>query len=120
MNFEEWCWDNNDVAGDGSGLDDTGKTWAEYIGGSELEQQIKMINPIAYLTDPADGDSAPNWYLRHGMRDRDTSFAVELELYYAALGDASIENVDFALAWLKPHSGNYDVQEAFAWLEGIL
>ena len=30
-NFTQYSWDHNSVAGDGSGLDDTGLTWAQYI-----------------------------------------------------------------------------------------
>jgi hypothetical protein len=58
--------------------------------------------------------------VRHGMADRDTSFAVEGTLYYALINDPSIQNVDFSFAWLKPHSGDYDIEEAYAWLAGIL
>ena len=31
LNFTQYGWDHNSVAGDGSGLDDTGLTWAQYI-----------------------------------------------------------------------------------------
>ncbi|MNU11827.1 hypothetical protein D3C72_2599870 [compost metagenome] len=50
------------------------------------------------------------------MVDRDTSFAVELALYYAVLNDETVEDVNFKLTWLRPHSGSYDVQEAYSWL----
>jgi hypothetical protein len=59
---------------------------------------------------------APYWYFRHGMRDRDTSFAVEVALYYAVLNARDVSNVNFELAWLKPHGGDYDVPEAYEWV----
>ncbi|MDR3304824.1 MAG: hypothetical protein LBS85_02175 [Clostridiales Family XIII bacterium] len=121
-NFTEWSWNNNILSGDGSGPDDTGLSWAQYITtaeGAAVVQQIKMINPLAYLKDSADADSAPYWYIRHGMADRDTAFAVELELYYAALNSSDVKDVNFELAWLQAHSGNYDVPEAYAWLAGV-
>ena len=65
-------------------------------------------------------DIAPYWYVRHGMDDRDNSFGKETEIYYAALNNSSIKDLDFEFAWLQPHSGNYDVQEAYAWLKGVL
>jgi hypothetical protein len=77
-----------------------------------------MVSPMTYLNSRA--DSAPYWYVRHGMVDRDTSFAVEVALYYAILEDPSVKDANFKLAWMRPHSGNYDVQEAYAWLAGVL
>lgn len=114
-NFTAYGWDNNQVPGDGSGPDDTGVQWAEYEADvGEVSRQLRLINPMQQLGTEA--DSAPYWYLRHGMVDRDTSFAVELALYYAVLNDETVKDVDFKLTWLRPHSGNYDVQEAYAWL----
>ncbi len=108
------------MPGDGSGLDDTGKKWDAYIAdpATTLDDQIRMVSPMTYLNSSA--DSAPYWYVRHGMVDRDTSFAVEVALYYAILKDPSVKDVNFRLAWMRPHSGNYDVQEAYAWLAGVL
>jgi len=41
---------------------------------------------------------------------------VEVALYYAVLNASGVSNVNFELAWLKPHSGNYDVPEAYEWV----
>jgi hypothetical protein len=48
--------------------------------------------------------------------DRDTSFAVEVALYYAVLNAHDVSNNNFELAWLKGHGGNYDVPEAYEWV----
>lgn len=116
-NFSEWSWNNNQKVGDGSGKDDTGLDWAGYIASSNntLAKQIKLINPVAYLNTAA--DSAPYWYVRHGMVDRDTGFAMQELLYQAIKKDASVKEVSFKLPYLVGHSGNYDVQEAFAWIK---
>ena len=116
MNFTPYGWDHNEVAGDGSGSDDTGEDFAAYTAGegAELARQIALIDPFTYLSSEA--DAAPYWYVRHGMIDRDTAFAVPVALTYAAKADESIRDVNFALAWMRPHSGNYDVQEAYHWL----
>ena len=116
-NFTEWTWTNNEVSADGSGVDDTGLAWSDYLASTEtnnLEEQIRLINPLAYLN--TDADSAPYWYVRHGMVDRDTAYAMQLALYYAIKNDPSVQDVSFKLPYLVPHSGNYDVQEAFAWI----
>jgi hypothetical protein len=117
-NFTEWSWNHNSMAGDKSGKDDTGKTWSEYIGGSELERQLKMIDPHSYLN--TDATAAPYWYYRHGMRDRDISFASEVLLYYGVLNDPSVKEVNFELDWLEGHGGNWDVREAYAWIASVL
>ena len=120
--FEPYSWDNDSVEGNGTGLDDTGLTWAEYMeteDGQALALQMRMTNAVAYLNDD-DGDKAPNWYVRYGMIDRDSSFAVETILCYSILNNADIENASFEFAWLQPHKGDYDVQEAYAWLDEVL
>tara|TARA_R110002167_G_scaffold313473_1_gene519129 strand:- start:450 stop:2162 length:1713 start_codon:yes stop_codon:yes gene_type:complete len=115
-NFTQWSWNNNEVLGDGSGTDDTGLAWSDYLAStSELATQLKLINPIAYLN--TDADSAPYWYVRHGMIDRDTAYAMQLTLYYAIKNDKSVRDVSFKMPYLTPHSGNYDVQEAFSWIK---
>ena len=120
-NFSAWSWDNNAVVADGSGSDDTGMTWADYISssdGADLATQLKLINPLAYLS--TDSTAAPHWYIRHGMIDRDTAFAMQTALYYAVKNDPDVQDVSFKLPYLVPHSGNYDVQEAFAWIKDTL
>lgn len=121
--FEFLSWELDAIAGNGVGKDDTGLTWEEYLAtdeGKELSKQIRMTSAVDYLVDSSDGDTAPYWYVRHGMKDRDTSFAVEAVLYYAMINDEAIKDVDFEFAWLQPHSGNYDVNEAYSWLKSIL
>jgi len=118
-NFAEWSWNNNAIPGDGVGWDDVGLPWRAFIqtdAGKAVLLQMKMINPMPYLVSDTEGDSAPYWYFRHGMLDRDTSFAVEAALYYAALNASDVSNTNFEFAWLKPHSGDYDVPEAYEWV----
>ena len=48
-------------------------TFEEYLASDEgalLSLQLRMTSPIPYLT-AEDGESAPYWYVRHGMADRD-------------------------------------------------
>jgi hypothetical protein len=119
-NFTEWSWNNNAATGDASGTDDTGLTFAQYaaLSSNTLATQIKLINPLAYLGTSA--DSAPYWYVRHGMVDRDTAFSMQTLLYFAIKNDTSVKDVNFKFPYLVPHSGNYDVQEAFAWIKAKL
>ena len=119
-NFTEWSWNNNQVRGDGSGPDDTGMSFSAYLAANvnNLATQIRLINPLAYLNTAA--DTAPYWYVRHGMIDRDTAFAMQVVLYHAIRKDPTVKEVDFKIPYLVPHSGNYDVQEAFTWIKAKL
>lgn len=120
-NFTAWSWTNNTVRGDGSGVDDTGLSWSAYLASSSstLATQLKLINPVAYLNTTT-ADTAPYWYVRHGMIDRDTAFAMQTLLYHAIKKDPTVKEASFKLPYLVPHSGNYDVQEAFGWIKAKL
>jgi hypothetical protein len=121
--FEFWSWNNHSAADITVGKNNTNLDWEAHLktpAGAALQLQMKMTNPIPYLMSATEGKSAPHWYVRHGMADRDTSFAVEALLYYTLINDPSVEDVDFSFAWIKGHSGNYDVPEAYAWLAGVL
>ncbi|EPC7178421.1 subtype B tannase [Acinetobacter baumannii] len=118
-NFTQWSWDHNSKTADGSGQDDTGLSWENYLNSNSstanlLKDQLKMVNPIAYLNTTT--DTAPYWYIRHGMLDRDTSFAMQMILYYAVTNDSKVKDTNFKLPYLTGHAGNYDVQEAFKWI----
>ncbi len=125
--YEFYSWNNDKDSKNSAGKDETGKTWDEFMKtkeGKALALQLEMASPIPYLTNQTIsgskdslGDSAPYWYVRHGMADRDTSFALQTVLRYAMTNDSSIKDANFEFAWLKPHSGDYDVQEAYSWLE---
>ena len=117
-NFTEWTWLNNQVPGDGSGFDDVGGTWTQHLASSSnaLGKQLKLINPVAYLTTTG-SNPAPYWYVRHGMVDRDTAFAMQTLLYHVVRNNTAVKDVSFKFPYLVAHAGNYDVQEAFAWIK---
>ncbi len=119
-NFTEYGWDHNTIPGDGVGLDDTGLTWARFIrrGDTVVDEQVNLINPMRYIGTSA--DTAPYWYVRHGTRDRDTSFTISVNLDRALEQDRSVRNANYRLAWNQPHAGNYDVPEAMQWIADSL
>lgn len=80
------------------------------------KQQIKMMNPISYIGDKA-AKTATHWRVRHGAKDKDTGFAIPVILA-TTLQNKGFE-IDFALPWDKPHSGDYDLEELFAWIENL-
>ncbi|NEY34543.1 hypothetical protein GTU99_20460 [Streptomyces sp. PRKS01-65] len=120
MNYTEFGWNHNDVPGDGSGPDDTGLTWKQYTArkSTTVDDQVHLIDPMDFIGTGA--DTAPNWYVRHGTRDRDTAFTVSVNLDRALAADQEVEDLDYRLAWNQPHAGNYDVPEAMAWIARVV
>lgn len=83
----------------------------------EVRHNVRLMNPMSFIGD-AHTDVAPHWYIRHGARDRDTAFPVPIN-FATKLRNAG-KDVDFLLAWNRPHSGDYALDDLFAWLRGIL
>lgn len=87
------------------------------VGGKLAEDwQIRLMNPMNYIGSD-DCRTARYFRIRHGTGDSDASLAVSAIL---ALSLARSEaQVDYFLPWAVPHSGDYDLEELFAWMESI-
>lgn len=83
----------------------------------ELSERVMLMNPMAFIREGRHG-TARHWYIRHGAKDRDTSFLVPLNL--ATRLRNSGYDVDFALPWNRPHSGDYNLDDLFRWIAGCL
>ena len=83
----------------------------------EIRENVRLMNPMNFIGDGVT-DVAPHLYIRHGARDRDTSFPVPINLALK-LQNAG-KNVNFLLAWNRPHSGDYALDELFEWIGGIV
>ncbi|HWR10458.1 MAG TPA: subtype B tannase [Rectinemataceae bacterium] len=77
---------------------------------------VKLMNPMDYIGTEGTTTSR-YWRIRHGTVDSDTSIAVPVILA-AYLGDKGC-SVDFALPWNVPHSGDYDLDDNFAWVASL-
>lgn len=77
----------------------------------------RLLNPMSYIGAPRT-DTTRNWYIRHGSKDSDTTFLVPVNL--ATRLQNTGKNVDFKLTWNRPHSGDYALNELFAWIDSIL
>ena len=77
---------------------------------------VALLNPMNFIGDGVT-DVAPHWYIRHGARDRDTSFPVPINLALK-LQNAG-KDVNFLLAWNRPHSGDYALDELFQWIKSL-
>lgn len=88
------------------------------VSGAELAQDklIKLMNPTRLLDD-SDVMIAKHWRIRHGAFDRDTSLAIPIILQTMLTNRGY--DVDFALPWGLPHSGDYDLDELFTWIDDL-
>lgn len=82
----------------------------------EIASNVALLNPMNFIGDGVT-DVAPHWYIRHGARDRDTSFPVPINLALK-LQNAG-KDVNFLLAWNRPHSGDYALDELFEWINSL-
>ena len=82
----------------------------------EIRSNVILMNPMIFVGNPK-ATNAPHWYVRHGARDRDTSFPVPVA-FATKLQNAGLD-VDFLLAWNRPHSGEYALDEVFDWIAQI-
>ncbi len=83
----------------------------------DMKQRVWMLNPMNFIGN-AEATTAPLWYIRHGAIDRDTSFCVPINLA-TKLRNNGYE-VNFALPWNRPHSGDYNLNDLFSWIASIL
>ena len=75
---------------------------------------VRMMNTLSYASSEG---CCQHWRIRHGPCDRDTSLAIPLILALS-LEDAG-KDVDFAFPWGLPHSGDYDLDGLFTWIDRI-
>lgn len=83
----------------------------------KVRENVRLLNPMNYIDDHRSA-VAHHWYIRHGAIDLDTAYPVAINL--ATKLDNTGKNVDFLLAWNRPHSGDYALNELFGWLKSIL
>lgn len=82
----------------------------------EIAANVALLNPMNFIGDGVT-DVAPHWYIRHGARDRDTAFPVPVNLALK-LQNAG-KDVNFLLAWNRPHSGDYALDDLFQWIKSL-
>lgn len=87
------------------------------VGGEMADQHmVALMNPLTFANGAA-SQVCNHWRIRFGTLDRDTSMAVPVIL--ANILKKSGGNVDYFMPWELPHSGDYDMDELFAWIRSI-
>lgn len=82
-----------------------------------VRRNVRLMNPMSFIDD-SQTSVAPHWYIRHGARDRDTAFPVPVN-FATKLQNAG-KDVNFLLAWNRPHSGDYALDELFEWIAKVV
>jgi len=80
------------------------------------EHIIGMMNPMNYIGTP-NTQTAKHWRIRHGSKDKDTGLAISVIL--ATYLQNNGHDVNMELPWDRTHSGDYDLDELFKWVDGI-
>jgi hypothetical protein len=80
------------------------------------EHIIGLMNPMNYIGTP-NTQTAKHWRIRHGSKDKDTGLAISVIL--ATYLQNNGNDVNLELPWDRPHSGDYDLDELFKWVDGI-
>ncbi len=83
----------------------------------DMRHRVYIMNPMNYI-GTGRSTVASYWYIRHGAKDRDTSFLVPINLA-TKLQNAGM-NVDFFIPWNRPHSGDYNLDDLFSWIKTTL
>ena len=78
------------------------------------EEQVYLMNAMNFL---GNSGCARHFRIRHGAADRDTAFSISAMLTLCLLEKG--REVDYFLPWGVPHSGDYDLEEMFAWMDRI-
>ena len=82
-----------------------------------IRRNVRLMNPMSFIGDD-NTTIAQHWYIRHGARDRDTAFPVPIN-FATKLQNAG-KDVNFLLAWNRPHSGDYALNELFEWIADLV
>lgn len=84
----------------------------------EMQERVYLMNPMYFIAAERSADIAPHWFIRHGASDRDTSFLVPVNLATKLRNEGY--DVNFALPWNRPHSGDYNLDDLFSWMKQVV
>lgn len=103
-----------DAATDQKHFTDFGMRHSTVAGARKADEGIvRLMNAMNYIGT----GGARHYRIRVGQNDRDTSLAISALL--ALKLQQHGKNVDYAIPWGIPHSGDYDLTELFAWARQI-
>ena len=95
-------------------LHDTTSKQDVYVENAKI---VTMMNPMNYLGSPA-ATNARYYRIRYGTADSNTSVAIPLIV--GARAQNLGYNVDMATPFGVDHSGDYDLDELFNWMDNIV
>ena len=82
----------------------------------DMVHRVFIMNPMNFISENSTS-VAPHWFIRHGAKDGDTSFLVPINL--ATKLKNSGFDVNFFIPWNRPHSGDYNLDDLFNWIDNV-
>ncbi len=95
----------------------TGNT-GRYLVPDQIRHNIKLMNPMAHINE-SKNSVAKYFYIRVGSLDCDHSYTASMNLSLALKNSGKCQDVNYKLAWLYRHDGDYCMDELFDWFEQI-
>ena len=83
----------------------------------DMVHRVFIMNPMNFISENSTS-VAPHWFIRHGAKDRDTSFLVPINLA-TKLKNLGFD-VNFFIPWNRPHSGDYNLDDLFNWIDNVI
>lgn len=82
-----------------------------------IKDRVYLLNPMNFIGN-ANATTTKNWFIRHGASDRDTGFQIPINLYTKLVNKGY--DVNFALPWNRGHSGDYNLDDVFVWINTVV
>lgn len=82
-----------------------------------IKDRVYLLNPMNFIGD-AKATTTKHWYIRHGASDRDTGFQIPVNLYTKLVNQGY--DVNFTLPWNRGHSGDYNLDDVFGWIDSVV
>lgn len=82
----------------------------------DMVNRVFIMNPMNFIYENS-SSVAPHWFIRHGAKDRDTSFLVPINLAIKLKNSGF--DVNFLIPWNRPHSGDYNLDDLFNWIDNV-
>lgn len=95
----------------------TGNT-GRYTVPDRIRHNIELMNPMVHI-GKAENRVAEYFYIRVGSLDSDHSYTASMNLALALKNSGRCRDVNYKIAWLYRHDGDYCMDELFNWFGKI-
>ena len=83
-----------------------------------IRKTIALMNPMKHIREPGNC-VAPYFYIRVGALDSNHSYSAAMNLALMLQNSGKCRDVNFKIAWMIDHDGDYSLDEMFQWIKDI-